>query len=495
MKRLVLAGVLAVGIFALACSAGDGVPSGSDEGEEGRQEGGSEIVKRDVVQSDAQMPAATESQPSRAAEVVSQVDYRGFARDDREIEEFILTVYGGLNDRSLDGHIAASCIYRSVRLEWGLDRSLTRLSVVTGMPGELDIISWAAHGIDAVVDDDGRKYCEAKLRSLVEEFTPTPTPQWKVYEQSVTTHGTPVGVLELVSADDPSELYVTCDDGEWRVVIAFSSSGYSPPYVVAEELRYRVDGGQLRLLDTGKSGPVNRIHVADPVQFLHDVDGAENLVVVGVKHNANAEPGPELETSFDVADLGLYLDRFQCRKPSVLAEATATAPTPTPEPLVLDDPNSWRAGNLLGSSARVPDGWEGFAGTGGCAGYSAPDGESTAALCAIALEENLRDAADPLGAYANWRLEQVSNGLSGLGAEFDVLEFEPSDDYSTPVYVLKYKVRFAPDECVQDRVMLMAVSVSAAGEQYGTTWRVAVCENRLDELQGVRDAMLASFEP
>ena len=337
-KAMAAALVLLSVLLLSGCSAGEEVVAEDDAGVAGSG-GGREVI-------------APDADPT--AEKVKV--YRGFGRDDEEISEIVLAKYERLASDDLARLIGASRGARAARLDWVLDRRLTGLSLRTGPVAEMEVVSAASYAIDEVVEDDGLLYCEAKLASLVAQHTPTPTPQWIVGRESVTTHGTPAEGFVSVDDDDPTELQVDCIGGEWRVMMGFASD-YGRPYVRGEYLAYQVDNGEEWVLEATENQAVDHIRLASPAEFLATLDGASEVRIIGVVHEPDGEHGPLVETVFDIRELGGHLSPMSCVDPSAVP---VVAPVVFTRPEVRSGPNIGTLETVvhpLGAEAAIIEGW------------------------------------------------------------------------------------------------------------------------------------------
>ena len=416
---------------------------------------------------------------------------------DSQIKQVLADYHGVDVSKIGDRGILTACGRMAIENGWDVEAELTqpyRFMIV--MPALAQAKREAERAITYVTGDDAPKYCEAKLQESYKN-TPaaTPTPQWGVYGDFVTTHGTPAEGFRLVEPDDPTSMSVRCDGGKWDVVIAFAS-GNSPPYVRAESLGYQVDDGEKWILEPTDSDAVARIHVANSPEFLARLKGASRLRVIGVAHNPQGEHGPLVETVFDVRDLYNHLEGMSCSDPSQVPVGKALEFTPPSVKAGPDVGASERVSHRLGAEGAIPPGWIVQEKAEKCARYISGDGQVTAALCAAYLEDGVADSDDPLKSHARESAKEVKDFFKKTdGFEAEIGDLVYSEKYGSPMYVLDYLVHSDFGDCVEDRITLIGLGHDSSGKLYGATWRVGACQERLGWLEKIRSGLLYTFQP
>lgn len=150
-----------------------------------------------------------------------------------------------------------------------------------------------------------------------------------------------------------------------------------------------------------------------------------------------------------------------------------------------------------GYSINIPKGWylldeSGFAG--GCTAFAPYHREGSASLCAYHAS-SFASSSDKLAAFAEWkRNDLVQRIQAGNRNLFEPVSFTRVTIDGRNFYRLEYRYQGTLETCIENRIMLMGLS-SASPEHYGFTWRVGVCEQRLNQYSAERQAMLNSFRP
>ena len=417
---------------------------------------------------------------------------------DSQIKQIIADYHGVDVSEIGDRGILTACGRMAIENGWDVEAELTqpyRFMVV--MPALAQAKREAEQAIIYVTGDDAPKYCEVKLRESYEN-TPaaTPTPQWGVHGDFITTHGTPAEGFRLVGPDDPTNMSVRCDSGEWDVVIGFASSGNNPPYVRAESLGYQVDDGEKWVLEPTDNGAVARIHVANSSAFLAKLKGASQLRVIGVAHNPQGEHGPLVETVFDVRDLYDHLEGMSCSDPSEVPVGRELKFTPPSVKAVAGVGASEKVAHRLGAEAAIPPGWIVQEEAEKCARYISRDGQVTAALCAAYLDGDVAESDDPLKGHARESVNEIKDFFKKTdGFEAEIGDLVYSEEYGSPMYMLDYLVHSDFGNCVEDRITLIGLGRDPGGKPYGATWRVGACQERLGRLIELRSGLLHTFRP
>ena len=149
-----------------------------------------------------------------------------------------------------------------------------------------------------------------------------------------------------------------------------------------------------------------------------------------------------------------------------------------------------------GYSVTIPGGWYLSTETNFCASFYPYHQKSNAAICTYDLTDEFASNSDKLAAFAWWKLNDIQEIAREEGFPlFEQVSFGPTGSGSNRRYRLEYRVRTDPEHCIENRVMMVALSSAYPGNPNGFTWRSGVCENALSQHSAERQALLNSLRP
>lgn len=121
-----------------------------------------------------------------------------------------------------------------------------------------------------------------------------------------------------------------------------------------------------------------------------------------------------------------------------------------------------------GYSVTIPRSWYLATETSFCTSFYAFHQKSNAAICTYDLTDEFAASSDKLAAFAWWKLNDIETIAREEGFPlFEQVSFGPTGSGSSRRYRLEYRVRTDHEHCIENRVMLVALSSAYPGEPNG----------------------------